>query len=336
MRILVTGGAGYVGSVSVARFLEAGHDVVVLDDLSTGHRGAVTEGARLLVGTYADAARVLALLEREQIDAILHCGAKSLVGESVADPAKYYRENVAGGVALLEALRVSGVRRLVFSSSAATYGLPETTPITEDAPLRPINTYGETKRIFETALAAYGTAHGLRSVSLRYFNVAGATDRLGEVHSPETHLIPNILRAAEGGPGLTVYGIDYPTPDGTCIRDYIHVADLAEAHLLALEATAPEDARTGHAPAEGTALAFNLGTGSGFSVREVLAAAEAVVGHPIPHAFGPRRPGDPPVLVASADRARAVLEWEPRRGSLEAMIGSAWAWRREHPGGYPD
>ena len=216
----------------------AGHDVSVLDDLSTGHADAVPNEARLEVWSYTDQAELVELLDAGRIEAILHCAARSLVGESARDPARYYRDNVAGGIALLEAARQVGVGRIVFSSTAAVYGIPDSTPIDEDAPLRPINTYGETKRTFEAALAAYGAAYGLRSVSLRYFNVAGATERNGEVHDPETHLIPNVLRAADGtGEPVTIFGDDYPTPDGTCIRDYIHVADLADAHLLALEAT---------------------------------------------------------------------------------------------------
>ena len=329
-RILVTGGAGYVGSVSVAALLEAGHAVSVLDDLTTGHRGAVAPAARLHVGTYADGPTVRGILENDGIEAILHCAARSLVGESTVDPAKYYRDNVAGGVTLLEAARETGVNRIVFSSTAAVYGTPESTPIPEDAPLRPINPYGETKRTFESALAWYGRAYGLRSVTLRYFNVAGATETLGEVHDPETHLIPNVLAAAGGKRELTVFGDDYPTPDGTCIRDYIHVADLAEAHMLALAATDSADPRTTQP------LFCNLGYGGGFSVREVLAAAEQVVGRPVPHAIGDRRAGDPPILVASAARAAAVLGWRPVRPSLEAMVGSAWAWGQAHPDGYGD
>ena len=338
MKVLVTGGAGYVGGVSVDALLAAGHDVVVLDDLSTGHAAIVNPAARLVTGSYGDEAATRALLEGERVDAILHCAARSLVGESVQDPAKYYRDNVAGGVALLEAARHAGVLRVVFSSTAAVYGSPETTPIPEDAPLRPINTYGETKRTFEGALHWYGAAYGLRSVILRYFNVAGATERLGEVHRPETHLIPNMFAAAEGGAELTLFGDDYPTPDGTPIRDYIHVADLADAHVAALLATAPHDPRTG--PAGGTAPAIpvicNLGTAGGFSVREVLQAAEGVVGRPIPHTVGPRRAGDPPVLVAATDRAREILGWTPRRSTLPEMLGSAWAWRQAHPEGYGD
>jgi UDP-glucose 4-epimerase len=329
MRVLVTGGAGYVGGVSVDAILDAGHEVVVLDDLSTGHETAVHPDARLVRGSYGDHGATRALLDRERIDAILHCAARSLVGESVENPARYYRENVAGGIALLEAAREAGVRRIVFSSTAAVYGVPDVTPIPEDAPLRPINAYGETKRAFEGALLWYGRAYGLRAVILRYFNVAGATSRLGEVHRPETHLIPNVLRAAEGGPALTLFGEDYPTPDGTPIRDYIHVADLADAHVAALEVTGRPDA-----PPD--PMACNLGTSEGFSVKEVLGAAARITGAGIPLVVGPRRAGDPPVLVASNERARTALGWTPRRSTLEEMLGSAWAWRRAHEDGYGD
>lgn len=328
-KILVTGGAGYVGSVSTAAFIEAGHDVVVVDDLTTGHRGAVDPAATLYHQSYTDADAMTHLLRQESIEAILHCAARSLVGESIQHPAKYFRENVAGGIALLEAARVSGVGRVVFSSTAAVYGTPEVTPITEDAPLTPINPYGESKRAFESALRWYNKAYGLRAVSLRYFNVAGATARLGEVHDPETHLIPNVLAAAEGRKPLTVFGNDYATPDGTGIRDYIHVSDLADAHLRAIDATTPGDARTDDY------LACNLGVGGGFSVREVIAAAERASGHAIPFAVGPRREGDPPVLVASAVRAGTVLGWKPAHPSLDDMVGSAWTWRQRHPTGYP-
>jgi UDP-glucose 4-epimerase len=339
MRALVTGGAGYIGSISVETLLAAGHDVVVLDDLSTGHRSAVPPGARLADGSYADQVAVMKLLADERIDAILHCGARSLVGESIADPARYYRANVVGGIALLEAARTTGVQRLVFSSSAAVYGTPDASPIDEAANLRPINPYGETKRTFESALAWYGSAYGLRSVSLRYFNAAGATNANGEDHDPETHLIPNVLRAAERGTEVALFGDDYPTPDGTCVRDYVHVDDLATAHLLALEATA-EALPTGDAPGSATAAAHpnalvcNLGSGTGFSVRQVVDAAVGVVGHPISTRVGPRRAGDPPILVASARRAETLLGWQPRHGTLEEMIGSAWEWRRRHPDGY--
>ncbi len=334
MRILVTGGAGYIGSVTVEELLRAGHRVVVLDDLSTGHRNAVDAAARLQEGSYGDEAAVTALLRDERIDAVLHCGARSLVGESMSDPARYYRENVVGGIGLLEAMRAAGVRRIVFSSTAATYGLPDRVPIVESDPIRPINTYGETKRTVEGAIAWYGRAYGLRSVVLRYFNAAGASERNGEQHSPETHLIPNVLAAVEEGHEVTLFGDDYPTPDGTCVRDYIHVADLAAAHLLALEATDPADARTGLADGPVEPLVCNLGSGTGFSNRQVVAAAEGVVGKPVPVRIGPRRPGDPPVLVAGAERAVGLLGWQPKCGSLEEMIGSAWQWRRKHPGGY--
>jgi UDP-glucose-4-epimerase GalE len=324
MRVLVTGGAGYVGSVSVERLIEAGHEVVILDDLSTGHRESVPAIVSLEVGSYGDADLMARLLERAHIDAILHCAARSLVGESVREPSRYYRDNVAGGIVLLEAARQASVGRVVFSSTAAVYGVPDVTPIPEDAALRPINPYGETKRTFEGALRFYSEAYGLRSVSLRYFNVAGATEHNGELHAPETHLVPNVLRAAETGAPITLFGDDYPTPDGTCIRDYIHVADLADAHLAALEATEPDDPRTD------AALVCNLGIGAGFSVRQVVDAAAAVVGRPIPRTIGPRRTGDPPVLVAAPDRAHDVLGWTAARPTLEEMIGSAWAWRRTH------
>jgi UDP-glucose 4-epimerase len=326
MRILVTGGAGYVGSVSVEALVAAGHDVVVLDNLSTGHAWADLAGASLVDGTYTDGAMVRRLLRKERLESVLHCAARSLVGESVVDPAIYYLDNVAGGIELLEAMRDTGVRRLVISSTAAVYGVPESSPIPEAAPLQPINPYGETKRTFETAAAWYGSAYGFRTVALRYFNVAGASKRNGEVHSPETHLIPNALAAvADDGPPLTVFGEDYPTPDGTPIRDYLHVEDLAAAHLAALEATADGDPRTD------AALVCNLGSGRGYSVREVIAAIERVVGRPVPLQVGPRRAGDPPVLVAAIDRAAEVLGWTPGQSTLEAMIGSAWAWRSGHP-----
>ena len=324
MRVLVTGGAGYVGSVSVEALLAAGHEVIVLDDLSTGHRDSLPSAVAAVAGSVTDGALLRELMERQRTDAVLHCAARSLVGESISDPALYFRENVGGGMTLLDAMRATGVARLVFSSSASVYGDPETTPVTEDAALRPISPYGETKRAFEAMLAWYGRAYGLRSISLRYFNAAGATASNGEDHDPETHLIPSVVAAALGRRELVLFGDDYPTPDGTPIRDYIHVADLADAHLLALDATAEG----------GGAEAFNLGSGRGFSVREVLAAAEAATGRSIPHRVGPRREGDPPVLVASAERAQASLGWRARRGSLEEMVGSAWAWAQRHPAGY--
>jgi UDP-glucose 4-epimerase len=335
VRVLVTGGAGYVGSVSVERLVDEGHDVIVLDDLSTGHAAAVHEAARLVEGSYADRETVDGVLERERIDALLHCAARSLVGESIADPARYFQENVAGGITLLEAVRHAGVTRVVFSSTAAVYGIPEAVPIPEDAALSPINPYGETKRSFEAALSWYGVAYGFRAVSLRYFNVAGASVANGEVHRTETHLIPILLAAVESGRPMTVYGEDYPTPDGTCIRDYIHVEDLADAHLSALEATAPDDPRTDPEQVNGLVVC-NLGSGSGFSVREVLAAAERVLGRPVPQVVGERRAGDPAALVASSRKAGELFGWSARRSGLDEMIGSAWDWRRRHPEGYGD
>ena len=322
MRVLVTGGAGYVGSVSVERLLEAGHEVVILDDLTTGHRESVPGAASLDIGSFGDHETMSRLFERARVDAILHCAARSLVGESVREPARYYRDNVSGGIALLDAARQAGVGRIVFSSTAAVYGVPAETPIPETAALAPINPYGETKRTFEGALRFYGEAYGLRSVSLRYFNVAGATEQNGELHDPETHLIPNLLAAASRGEPFALTGTDYPTPDGTTVRDYLHVLDLADAHRLAVEATVEGGA------ADGKLVALNLGSGRGFGVREVIAAAEDVLGHPIDVRDAPRRGGDPPELVASIDRARSVLGWEPARSTLDEMIGSAWAERQ--------
>jgi UDP-glucose 4-epimerase len=319
MRILVTGGAGYVGSVTVERLVDAGHEVTVLDTLVTGHRDAVEPLATFVEGSLGDRAVVDRVLREGGIEAVLHCAARSLVGQSMTDPALYYQENVVGGVTLLDALLAAGVERIVFSSTAAVYGEPERVPIAEGDRARPVNPYGATKLAFEGAMRWYGI-RAVRSMSLRYFNVAGASERHGEDHEPETHLIPNLLKAARGGTPATLYGADYPTPDGTPIRDYIHVIDLADAHLLALE-------WTGSVPA-GSAEVLNLGSGGGFSVREVLEAAGEVLGHAIPTVLGPRRAGDPPALVATIDRAREVLGWTPRRSHLPQMIGSAWAWEQ--------
>jgi UDP-glucose 4-epimerase len=325
MRVLVTGGAGYVGSVSVERLLEAGHQVTMLDSLVTGHAGSVVGGVELVVGSVGDRSVVGPLLRRRGIEAVLHCAARSLVGESVRKPELYERENVAGGRAFLDEMATAGVDRFVFSSTAAVYGMPAEMPITESTQTRPINPYGSTKLALEEALREAASDAGLRAVSLRYFNVAGASIANGEVHEPETHLIPNLLRALETGEPMTLFGDDYPTPDGTAVRDYVHVLDLADAHLTALELTATA--------APGFEVA-NLGSGSGFSVRQVVQAAESVVGRAVPHVVGPRREGDPAVLVAANARALELLGWEPRRGTLAEMIGSAWAWRRAHPEGY--
>ena len=312
MRLLVAGGAGYIGSVVTAALLAEGHEVTVLDDLSTGHADAVPEGARLVQATLPESGPVLADVRPE---AVLHFAAKSLVGESQEKPEKYWDTNVGGSLALLEAMRAADCRRIVFSSTAATYGEPEQVPIREDAPTRPTNTYGATKLAVDTMLTSYAVAHGFAAVSLRYFNVAGAAFGLGERHTTETHLIPIALQVAAGTrESLTVYGEDYPTEDGTCIRDYIHVADLAEAHLLALPAPAPGEHRI-----------YNLGNGTGFSVQQVVDAVREATGHHIPVVLGQRRAGDPAQLVASSDRIRADLGWTPRHTDLTGIVADAWA-----------
>src|ERR671932_1063143 len=311
MRVLVAGGAGYIGSVVTAALLEGGHEVTVLDDLSTGHADAVPSGARFVQASLHESAPVLAEVRPE---AVLHFAAKSLVGESQERPEKYWDTNVCGSLALLEAMRAADCRRIVFSSTAATYGEPEQVPIREDAVTRPTNTYGATKLAVDAMLTSYAVAHGFAAVSLRYFNVAGAAYGLGERHTTETHLIPLALQVAAGQrESLTVYGEDYPTPDGTCIRDYVHVGDLAEAHLLALPA-----------PAEGEHRIYNLGNGAGFSVREVVEAVREVTGHRLPVTVGARRAGDPPRLVASSDRIRAELGWTPRHTDLGGIVRDAW------------
>jgi UDP-glucose 4-epimerase len=327
LKLLVVGGAGYVGSTSVERFLEAGHEVVVYDNLASGHAAAVPDGARLEIGDIADGARVERLL-RDGVDAVLHCAARSLVGESMVDPGLYYRTNVGGGVALLEAMRRAGVMRLVFSSTSAVYGEPRRVPIAEADRTEPINPYGATKLAFEGAMRWFCAAHDFRGISLRYFNVAGATERNGEDHDPETHLMPLVLRVAAGdATHVQIHGQDYPTPDGTCIRDFIHVRDLANGHLLALEATGDSDP---------SFEVYNLGSAAGFSVREVVEAARRVTGRAIPARPVKRRMGDPPVLVASSRRARRELGWQPEHSTLERMLTDAWEWRMAHPSGYAD
>ncbi|WP_424892054.1 UDP-glucose 4-epimerase GalE [Streptomyces sp. XH2] len=316
-KCLVTGGAGYVGSVVAAHLLAAGHTVTVLDDLSTGHRAAVPEGAAFVRGRVQDAGQWL----DSSYDAVLHFAAFSQVGQSVADPEPYWRNNVGGTADLLAAMRDAGVRTLVFSSTAATYGEPAAVPITEDAPTAPTNPYGATKLAVDHMIGGECAAHGLAAVSLRYFNVAGAYGRYGERHEPETHLIPLVLQVARGErEAIAVYGDDYPTPDGTCVRDYIHVADLAEAHLLALSAAR-----------DGEHLICNLGNGNGFSVHEVIETVRKVTGHPVPQTAAPRRPGDPAVLVASAERARETLGWTPRRPDLAGIVADAWEFARRGP-----
>jgi len=312
VRVLVTGGAGYIGSVTAALLLDRGHEVTVLDSLATGHEDAVPKGAGYLRADLLDAGALADVFSRP-FDGVLHFAALALVGESVTAPDRYFRTNIGGTLNLLDAMRAAGVGRIVFSSTAATYGEPENVPIAEDAPTRPTNPYGASKLAVDHVLTAYAAAYGLAATSLRYFNVAGAYGGQRERHSPETHLIPNLLNAARGdGAAFTLHGTDYPTPDGTCIRDYVHVADLAEAHLLALAAGVSGEHRI-----------YNLGSGSGYSNREVLEAVQRVTGREVQVTEGPRRPGDPARLIASSERIESELGWQ-RRHTLEDMISDAW------------
>lgn len=325
MRLLVTGGAGYIGSVLARRLAEAGHDTAIVDDLSTGHRAAA--GALdLTVGDFGDRTLLNELIGSRRIEAVIHLAASSLVAESVQDPARYYRNNLERSLALLDTLRERGVLRLVLSSTAAVYGEPVAIPMGEDHPTRPTNPYGETKLAVEKALHWYHAAYGMSFVSLRYFNAAGAAAdaSLGEVHCPETHLVPIVLRAALEGQPVPVFGTDYATPDGTAVRDFIHVEDLADAHMRALELLENRAA----------AAIFNLGNGTGFSVAQVIETARRVTGRPIGTRAAGRRAGDPETLVASCDRARRELAWSPRRAGLETILESAWKFLRAHPGGY--
>ncbi|MBF6073613.1 UDP-glucose 4-epimerase GalE [Nocardia beijingensis] len=316
MRLLVTGGAGYVGGVCAQVLLESGHDVVVVDDLSTGNADGVPSGARFVQGDVAIAAPEL--LAAEPFDGVLHFAAQSLVGESVQQPEKYWHGNVVKTFELLEAMRRAGTPRLVFSSTAAVYGEPEQVPITEDAPTRPTNPYGASKLAIDHAITSYAVAHGLAATSLRYFNVAGAYGGLGENRVVETHLIPLVLQVAAGHrKAISVFGTDWPTPDGTAVRDYIHIRDLAQAHLLALATAEP-----------GVHRIYNLGSGTGFSVREVISACERVTGLPIAAQDAPRRPGDPATLIASSERAVAELGWRPEHNDLDEIVTDAWAFLR--------
>lgn len=323
MNIFVTGGAGYIGSICAEALLEAGYAVTVYDDLSEGHRSAVDRRARFVRGRPDEAGHIFKAIQEARPDAIMHFAANALVGESMTNPRKYFHNNVVNGLKLLDAAVEAGVKKFVFSSTCATYGPPERLPMTEDLPQRPINPYGESKLMFEKVLSWYQRIYGLEFIAFRYFNAAGASERFGEHHRIETHLIPNVLKVALGQkPHCEIYGTDYPTPDGTCIRDYIHVRDLARAHILGL--------------APGRQGFYNLGNGDGYSVRQVLQTCEKVTGKTIPALEKPRRPGDPPRLIASAARAMEELGWQPEHPRLEDIVASAWAWHQRHPQGYPD
>jgi len=323
MNVIVTGGAGYIGSVCVEELLNAGHTVTVFDSLSEGHRSAVDPRAKFIQGDLADLAAITLAVRQSQAQAVIHFGAYIQVGESMTNPSKYFRNNVASGINLLDAAVGAGVKKIVFSSTCATYGLPERVPMTEDLPQLPINPYGESKLLFEKILKWYHEIHGLEFVAFRYFNAAGASERFGEHHRVESHLIPNVLKVPLGqATHCTIFGTDYPTPDGTCIRDYIHISDLAQAHILAL--------------APGKQGFFNLGNGGGYSVRQVIETCEQVSGVKIKTIEQPRRSGDAISLVAAADKAVAELGWKPRFPKLEQIIETAWRWHKAHPSGYPD
>ncbi len=323
----MTGGAGYIGSHAAKALHRAGYRVVVYDNLVAGHKAAAKFGD-FVEGDIADVAAVRAAIRRHDIFAVMHFAAFLDVGESVRDPFRYYRNNVVGALGVLEAMAAESVKHFIFSSTCATYGEPIETPITESHPQRPINAYGESKLSIERALPHVERAHGITWMALRYFNASGADPdgEIGEDHSPEIHLIPRAIEAAIGGPGLLVFGDDYPTPDGTCLRDYIHVTDLADAHVRALDALA-ETGQSG---------AYNLGTGHPHSVRQVIDAVSAVVGTPVPWTLGPRRPGDPAVLFAAPQKAKAELHWTPRYPDIESIVATAWNWHRAHPHGYGD
>ncbi len=327
MKVLVTGGAGYIGSVVAGELLQAGHQVVVFDNLSRGHRQAVPKKAELIVGELADRHHLDQVFRLRAIDAVMHFAALIEAGESMKAPEEFFRNNTANALTLLEAMLAAGVKRFVFSSTAALYGNPDRTPIEEDDPIHPTNAYGESKLLVERMLAWFHQIHGLRYASLRYFNAAGAARAdQGEAHQPETHLIPRILQVALGSAEhVNIFGTDYSTPDGTCIRDYIHVSDLAHAHLLALDALAT---------ANSSPLIYNLGNGHGFSVREVVEVAREVTGHSILAIESPRRAGDPAVLIASSKKIRRDLGWQPKFPDLKTIVESAWQWHRRRPDGY--
>jgi UDP-glucose 4-epimerase len=325
MRVLVTGGAGYIGSVATRMLLERGHEVVVLDNLERGHRAAVSNEATFVQGDLRDAGQIQAAVKVSGVEAVLHFAALHLVPESVTRPAEYFRTNVVGGINLLDAVRDAGITKFVFSSTAAVYGVPSELPIREDSPTNPINPYGESKLMVETILNRYGEVYGINHAIFRYFNVAGSYGDLGEDHRPETHVIPVALEAITGKrETFTVFGTDYLTADGTAIRDYVHVQDLVEAHILVLD-------RLGSPQG-----VFNLGTRAGFSVSDVARAVELTTDRTLPIAYGPRRAGDPPSLIADSTRARTELGWNPANSTLDRMIGSHWDWISAHPNGYPD
>ncbi len=325
MLVFVTGGAGYIGSVGVEKLLDAGHEVIVLDNMRTGRPASVADGATVITGDLRDGPFIQDMLARTKPDAIMHFAAATIVPESVLKPDLYYGINMVGGYNLLEGARLAGVDKIIISSTAAVYGSPEVMPITEDTPTNPVSPYGAAKLMFEQMLAAYAYAYGTHWIAFRYFNVAGATHVHGEDHRPETHLIPNALLAVAGRrPPMEIYGTDYPTPDGTAIRDYVHVEDLIDAHLAGLERI---DSVSGP---------FNLGTTTGASVAEVIASVEAITDHEVPRTYHPRRAGDPPILVADASKARDQLGWTPTRSTLEQMIGSAWDWMARNPNGYAE
>jgi UDP-glucose 4-epimerase len=323
MKILVVGGAGYIGSVCSELLLDEGHEVAIFDNLSEGHRRAVDSRAKFIRGQLADRAQIQAALTSTRPEAVMHFAAYALVPESMRDPSKYFRNNISNGLNLLDAMVATGVQRIIFSSTCAIFGPPERVPIDETAIPHPISPYGESKLAFEKILRWYDEIHGLKFVSLRYFNAAGATGNFGEDHRPETHLIPTVLKVALGqSPNVEIYGTDYETPDGTCIRDYIHIVDLARAHILALGAS--------------DSGFYNLGTGGGSSVREIIVACRKITARKIDTIERPRRPGDPPRLIASSEKIKNELGWQPQFQSLDAIIESAWAWHQKFPHGYED
>jgi len=323
MKILVVGGAGYIGSVCAELLLDEGHQVGIFDNLSEGHRAAIDSRAEFVEGDLQDRQSIEKALAKHRPDAVMHFAASALVGESMQNPSKYFRNNIANGLNLLDAMVSVGIEKIVFSSTCAIFGPPERVPIDETMPMRPINPYGESKLAFEKILRWYSEIHGLKFISLRYFNAAGASEKFGEDHRVETHLIPNVLKAALGQkPNVEIFGTDYETPDGTCIRDYIHIVDLARAHILALSATRSDF--------------YNLGTGGGASVREVIDSCRKITGRKIDIAEKPRRPGDPPRLIASSEKIKRDLGWKPQFQSLDAIIESAWKWHQKFPRGYED